>query len=176
MEPIKPQDIVVLLKVLLKGKGRWKYEDLEKELGLSKSVIYRSLNRCAGAKFISNSPFEYFFAGNVKEFLLHGIQYAFATTPGKMSKGIPTGHSAPVLNSQIIADKDHYVWPSVKGKSRGQSIKPLDERVPDFILSDIELYDLLALIDAIRVGKVREKELAGNLLTAKIDSYALRYK
>lgn len=176
MEPIKPHDIIVLLKVLLKGGAGWKYEQLEEELGLSKSVIYRSLSRCAKAKFISPSPFDYFFHSNLLEFLQHGIQYAFAVEPGRISKGIPTAHSAPVMNKQIIAENDQYIWPDAKGHTRGQSIEPLDKRVADIIKNDPELYDLLALIDAIRVGKSREKEIAGKLLKEKIQRYAVSYQ
>ncbi len=176
MEPIKPHDIIVLFKVLLKGGAGWKYEQLEEELGLSKSVIYRSLSRCAKAKFISPNPFDYFFASNLLEFLQHGIQYAFAVEPGKMSKGIPTAHSAPILNKQIVAENDQYIWPNAKGNTRGQSIEPLDKRVAEIIKDDPELYDLLALVDAIRVGKSREKEIAGKLLKEKIQLHAVSYQ
>jgi hypothetical protein len=176
MEPIKPHDIIVLLKVLLKGESGWKYEQLEEELGFSKSVVFRSLSRCAKAKFISPSPFDFFFTSNLLEFLQHGIQYAFAVEPGKMSKGIPTAHSAPVLNKQIIAENDQYIWPDANGSVRGQVIEPLDKRVAEIIKNDPELYDLLALIDAVRVGKNREKEIAGRLLKEKIQSHAVSYQ
>lgn len=176
MEAIKPHDLIILLKVLLKGKKGWKYEQLEAELGVSKSVIHRSLSRCAKAKFISPNPFDYFFASNLEEFLLHGVQYSFAVEPGKISRGIPTGHSAPVLNNLIISEKDQYVWPYAKGEVRGQSIEPLDKRVPEIAQKDEDLYELLALIDAIRAGKNREKEIAGKMLTDKINSYALSYQ
>lgn len=176
MKPLKPHDIIVLLKVLLKGESGWKYEQLEEELGLSKSVIFRSLSRCAQAKFISSSPFDYLFTSNLLEFLQHGIQYAFAVEPGKISKGIPTAHSAPVLSKQIIAEKDQYIWEDPHGKVRGQVIEPLDKRVADIIKKDPELYDILALIDAIRVGKNREKEIAGRLLKEKIQAHALSHQ
>lgn len=176
MEPIKPHDIIVLLKVLLKGESGWKYEQLEEELGFSKSVIYRSLSRCAKAKFISPNPFDYFFTSNLLEFLQHGIQYAFAVEPGRISKGIPTAHSAPVMNKQIIAENDQYIWPDAKGSVRGQVIEPLDKRVAEIIKNDPELYDMLALIDAIRVGKSREKDIADRLLKEKIQSHAVSYQ
>ena len=176
MEYLKPQDLMVLLKILQKGPKRWKYQDLENELGVSKSVVHRALSRCAKAKLISPSPFEYIFAGNLKEFLLHGVQFAFATEPGSIVKGTYTAHSAPVLKNQIISEKDQYVWPYSKGKARGQKIEPLHERVPVVAEQDTEMYELLALIDAIRVGKAREKEIASRLLTDKIDHYAHEFK
>lgn len=160
----------------MNGRDGWKYEQLEQELGFSKSVIHRSLSRCSKARFISANPFDYFFTENLKEFLLHGIQYAFAIEPGKVTRGVFTAHSAPVLNKQIISDKEQYVWPYSKGTARGQSIEPLDKRVPEIAAKDADMYELLALIDAVRVGQVREKELASRILSDKLDYYALNYQ
>jgi len=174
MESIKKHDIVVLLKVLCKGAAGWKYESLQQELGLSKSAIFRSLNRCAGARFISKKPFTQFYAKNVLEFLIHGIQYVFAAEPGKVTRGIATAHTAPPLNALILSEKDVYVWPYAKGKQRGQAIEPLLEHLAA-IESDTALYQLLTLIDAIRVGKTREKQLAASLLTEQITNYAAHY-
>ena len=83
---------------------------------------------------------------------------------------------APVLNKQIIAENDQYIWADAKGSVRGQVIEPLDKRVAEITKNDPELYDMLALIDAIRVGKNREKEIAGKLLKEKIQSHALSYQ
>jgi hypothetical protein len=43
---------------------------------------------------------------------------------------------------------------------RGQAIEPLYRSVPTAAKNDPELYVLLSLIDAIRVGRVREQRLA----------------
>ena len=68
-------------------------------------------------------------------------------------------YSALPLN-KTIQSGEHYVWPSGKGNLRGQSIIPLYPSVTDAVQKDSKLYELLALIDALRVGKAREKELA----------------
>ena len=174
MEPIKSHDIVVLLKVLCKGAQGWKYESLEQELKLSKSAIFRSLNRCAGARFISKKTYSQFYAKNVLEFLQHGVQYMFATEPGKVTRGIATAHSAPPLKGLIRSETEVYVWPYAKGKERGQSIEPLTEAIAS-IEADAELYELLTLIDAIRIGRTREKQLASDLLTQRISHHAEQY-
>ena len=41
---------------------------------------------------------------------------------------------------------------------RGQSIEPLYPSVPETVLKDEKLYELLAITDAIRVGRTREKK------------------
>jgi hypothetical protein len=175
MQPIKPQDIIVVLKILSAGRKGWKFESLQKELGLSLSAIYRSLERCVKARFISPKPFNNVYVLNLSEFLIHGIAYAFAVEPGKMTRGVATAHSAPPLNKLILSEKDSYVWPYAKGSTRGQAIEPMDKHVPEIVMHDKQLYELLALIDAIRVGKSREKEMAADLLQKQLKRYAERY-
>jgi hypothetical protein len=70
--------------------------------------------------------------------------------------------------NKIIQSTEHYVWPAGKGTLRGQSIVPLYPSVVEAVQKDKELHELLALVDAIRVGKAREKELAINELQNRI--------
>ncbi|MEG4171544.1 MULTISPECIES: hypothetical protein [unclassified Microcoleus] len=51
---------------------------------------------------------------------------------------------------------------------RGQAIAPLYRSVPQAASNDPELYALLSLIDAIRVGRVREQRLAASELEKRI--------
>ena len=169
MKPLKPHDIIVIVKILISGRKGWKFESLQEELGLSMSAIYRSLERCADARFISPRPFNNIYVLNLLEFLIHGIAYAFAIEPGKMTRGMATAHSAPPLNKEIVSEKDNYVWPYAKGNMRGQSIEPLARHVPEIVIHNKQLYEVLALIDAIRVGKSREREIAANFITTTTD-------
>ena len=52
------------------------------------------------------------------------------------------------------------MWPSAKGKQKGQAIQPLYRSVPEAALNDAKLHEMLALVDAIRVGSARERKLA----------------
>ena len=101
------------------------------------------------------------------EFLEHGVAYAFPQQPGSMVRGIPTSHSASPLKDQIKSE-ENYVWPSAKGKIKGQAITPLYKSVPNAVLSDAKLYEMLALVDAIRVGSMREKKLAVSELKTRL--------
>ncbi|MHB1920853.1 MAG: hypothetical protein ACYCOO_01325 [Chitinophagaceae bacterium] len=175
MNFIKSQDIIVLIKVLREGKNKWKFESLQNDLQISMSAIHRSLERCVRARFISPRPFDDIYILNISEFLIHGIAYTFAIEPGKITRGIATAHSAPPLKNKIISDKDIYVWPYPKGNLRGQSIEPLMKQVPEIIQHDPPLYEILVLIDAIRIGRTREKEIAANLLKARLLHYAGKY-
>lgn len=84
-------------------------------------------------------------------------------------RGIPTAHSAPPLSHIIQSkDDDEYVWPSAKGEMRGQAIEPLYSSVLEAVKKDTKLYELLTLVDAIRVGRVREQELAKTELEKRL--------
>lgn len=60
------------------------------------------------------------------------------------------------------------MWPSNQGDIRGQAIQPLYRTVPAAAKSDGQLYELLALTDAIRVGRAREVALAIKELQERI--------
>jgi hypothetical protein len=97
------------------------------------------------------------------EFLAHGVKYVFPQKPGAVVRGIPTAHSAEPLVHEINSD-EAYVWPSAFGKVRGHSIKPLYPSVVKAVENDPKLHQLLALVDAIRVGRAREYNLAIQML------------
>lgn len=92
-------------------------------------------------------------------FLLYGLAVVFPAKPGAVVRGIPTAHSAAPLNKEISSGED-YVWPFAKGNVRGHGITPLYATVPQAALDDEQLHALLALADALRVGKAREKKIA----------------
>lgn len=101
------------------------------------------------------------------EFLLHGLAYAFPQQPGAIVRGVLTAHSAEPL-SRIINASEKYVWPYAKGNDRGQAIEPLYSSIVEAYLKDKDLYELLTMVDAIRVGRIREKEIAKKELQNRI--------
>jgi hypothetical protein len=104
---------------------------------------------------------------SLMEFLQYGIKYVFPQQPGAIVRGVPTAHSAPPMDA-IIQSEEKYVWPSGKGSVRGQSIIPLYPSVVDAVKLDSLLHELLALIDALRVGRAREREIAIQELKKRI--------
>jgi hypothetical protein len=55
------------------------------------------------------------------------------------------------------------------GKGKGQSVQPLYKSAPKAVKQDPELYKLLALIDAIRLGNPRETKMAITLIAEELD-------
>jgi hypothetical protein len=60
------------------------------------------------------------------------------------------------------------VWPFEQGSKRGYAFLPLHKKAPQAALKDPELYQLLALVDALRDGSARERELARRELSARL--------
>ncbi len=155
---MRPQDIVILLKLITYGSQPWNQLKVAGQLFISQSEVSQSIARSKYAGLLDNK------GGKVHrlalmDFLQHGIAYAFPQHPGAIVRGIPTAHSGPPLND-IIQSEENFVWPSGKGTLRGQSILPLYPSVTDAVQNDPELHELLSLVDAIRVGRAREKEIA----------------
>jgi predicted transcriptional regulator len=155
---MRPHDIVVLLKIAAKKEKPWMMKDLSMELGISASEVSESLNRSAIAGLIAQDK-KRLMRLTILDFLEHGLRYVYPQKPGAKARGIVTAHSAAPLN-QEIASNELYVWPYAEGDVRGESIEPLHPKVPEACLKDPVFYEYMALCDALRVGKTREKNLA----------------
>ena len=147
-----------MLKIASVNNSSWQQKPLAEALQLSQSEISKSVARSKFAGLLDPTGKKIMKLAFM-DFLQYGIRYAFPQQPGATVRGIPTAHSAKPL-SDIINSSENFVWPSGKGKLKGQSIIPLYPAVVDAVQNDESLYEMLALVDAIRVGKVREKELA----------------
>jgi hypothetical protein len=163
----KPQDIVILLKVHCFG-SMWTYDELAKSLKTSSSVVHNALQRCEKCH-LYNSRRRKVLKGAVEEFLVHGVKYVFPAYPGGLVRGVPTAHSAEPLKGLLMVDDDNaYVWASAEGRVKGQEITPLYPSVPEVVEEDLLFYELLCLVDSLRVGKVREQELAAKELKKRL--------
>jgi hypothetical protein len=166
---MRPQDIVVLLKIIALKHDDWFNSDLAYKLKISPSEISEVLNRCKIAGLIDSKKRKVNI-NSFMEFLAYGLKYVFPTEPGAMVKGIPTAHSAPPINGHISSNTDVYVWPYAKGTHRGQAIEPLFKSIPLIAQEDIAFYELLTIIDTIRVGKVREIKIAREELEKRLSN------
>ena len=172
-QSMKPQDIVLLLKIISMQNDSWNQIPIAAALGMSQSEISESVARSKYAGLLHPKGKKVMKLALV-EFLQHGIRYVFPQKPGAVVRGIPTAHSAAPLNN-IILSEEHYVWPSGKGNLRGQAITPLYPSVIEAVQKDARLHELLALVDAIRVGRAREKEIAFKELEFRILEENERY-
>lgn len=155
---MRPQDIVILLKILTTNDLNWQYRDLSSSLNISISEVSQSLHRSHIAGLVDESR-RRVHRSSLMEFIEHGLHYVFPQVPGTLVTGIPTAHSHTFFKAHFEAELD-YVWPDENGWIRGLSIQPLHRGVTAAVRKDEQLYKMLAAIDILRVGRVREIKLA----------------
>ncbi|MFQ5690375.1 MAG: hypothetical protein ACE5HQ_08905 [Gemmatimonadota bacterium] len=155
-QALRPIDIVVALRLALVPNER--YESLGRVLGISLSTAHEAVRRLTQAGLLRPGSREAN-AGALLEFLSHGLRYAFFAELGPEARGVPTAHSAPPLDQEIVSD-DTYVWPAARGPIRGTTLLPLYKGATHLVDGAPRLYRALALADAVRVGRARERKLA----------------
>ncbi len=160
---LKPQDVLVLLR-LAGDAGSWSFQQLSQELRMSASEIYQALQR-AEASGLYDAKRRKVRKHALLEFAVHGVRYAFPARREARCYGIPTAHSAEPLCSRIVVEHDDcLVWPDPDGKLFGDAIAPLYRSAPEAATRNAKLHRRLALVDALRVGRARERELAARAL------------
>jgi hypothetical protein len=171
---LKSLDIVILLKLVALDDRPWTYVSLSRDLFVSLSVVFQGVFRVIESGLLNprtRKPRK----RALEEFLIHGVKYVFPSKRGGLVRGTPTSYAAPPLNSEIIQSTEHPpVWPYEQGKVRGYSFSPLHECVPRAAEIDPELYELLALLDAIRGGRTRESLIAITKMRERMGLLAAR--
>lgn len=142
-------------------------KDLANELLISGSEVSESLNRSVIGGLLSSDKRTLNKLAFL-DFLKFGLSRVYPQQPGAITRGIGTAISAPPLTKEFYHE-ENFVWPYGEGNMRGQSIEPLHSRTPEACLKDPKYYELMALTDAIRIGKVREQNLAFEMLKDKIE-------
>ncbi len=107
----------------------------------------------------------------ILEFLVHGLKYAFPAKRGELSRGVATSYAAEALTREVIRRGEQIpVWHCAEGKDRGVGFEPLYRTVPFAALRDAQLYEFLAIADALRDGRARERKLAERELGRRLKS------
>lgn len=132
--------------------------------------VFRAVRQAAASRLLvadlttSNPTYQPHRAA-ILELLVHGVKYMMVAERGRLTRGIPTAHGAPILASKLVTSGDPPpVWPTPDGTVRGESFEPLHHCVPGAAARDSRFYDAMALVDAIRDGRARERKIAAGLL------------
>lgn len=166
---LKPQDLVVALKLALNRSREFVFVDLADELSMALSSVHGAVRRGEQAKLLSRS------GGSVRalrpsvlEFALHGAKYAYPGQLGAITRGMPTAIGGPVLRPHFENSVETPVWPDPEGTVRGPGLQPLSASVIQASQKDQALYEALTLVDALRVGAARERRIASEELEARL--------
>lgn len=168
----KPQDIVVVLLLALHKEraARRTYAELGETLGMSASEVHAAVRRLREAYLLD--PEDQVQLTALRNFLVHGVRHAFPARPKEVTRGVPTAWALPAIATKLGAsDQFPPVWPDPNGKVQGSAIEPLYPSVPGAAPRNPDLYELLALVDALRIGRARERTLAEKELGARLTSH-----
>jgi DNA-binding Lrp family transcriptional regulator len=167
----KPQDIVVALKLAL-DTDHSSYAGMGKALGMSASEVHAAVRRLVEARLVDPETKKVRLVA-FRNFLVHGLPYAFPATPKEITRGMPTAWASPAMSGKISSSEQlPPVWPDPEGRVQGASVQPLYPSVPGAARRDPRLYDLLALVDTLRIGRARERDFAEKELDQMLNGHA----
>lgn len=168
---LKPQDLLVLLKAAAHPPQRWTYAALGEALSMSASETHASVKR-AVASGLAVAPARGEWSpvrSSLLEFAVHGVRYVWPATFGPVKRGIPTTFgAAPLAGLLVAAPGEAPVWEHPKGTAKGPTLSPIYRTAAQAALADPALHRLLALLDALRTGRARERTLAAELLHSEL--------
>lgn len=168
---LRPQDLVVLLRLALERGPAPTYAVLANELGMTASEIHGAVDRAVAAQLAHKdaSGKATVILAALRLFVLQGARYCFPAMRGSLTRGLPTGYAAAPLKDLIVAGTDPVpVWPHRNGTVRGIAFHPLYPSVPEAVGRNPALGELLVLFDAVRGGSARERALAIDLLDKRL--------
>lgn len=164
MSQLKPHDVAVALQLVLEPGAT--YRRLADAVGISQGESHNAVKRLIHARLAATDA-RVIHKQALLDFLEAGVPYAYAESPGADTRGVPTAHAAPPL-AEEFSGAAAYVWPDAAGTVRGQAVTPLYAGAPGTLHRNPALYELLALVDALRVGRARERQRAMHHLRARV--------
>jgi biotin operon repressor len=170
---LKPQDCIILVKLLANPGVKWSQRQLAKVLGISLAEINAGIKRLEDAGLLRKEKQGKFFPNinAAEEFLISSIKFLFPGKLGEYTRGTPTSIAAPIFRDKIALGNDPIpVWPDAVGEQKGVALAPIHPSIPKALRENPDqlFYELLVLIDAIRSGRARERNMAVTLLKEKL--------
>lgn len=164
---MKPQDILVVLQLLDRPASEISFSKLSAALGLSASEVHAAVKRAASSGLLDSDGRRVRKAA-LAEFLVHGLRYVFPAEWSGVTRGVPTSYAAAPLKAAFGESALPPVWPHPEGSARGEGLAPLYKSAPDAALRDARLYEWLALVDAVRGGRARERKMASDEIERRL--------
>ena len=195
---LKPQDIVILIKIISMFLDKKPHEELSNQnissqLFIGIDEVRRGVKRLHLSNLIHIRTASYgedvfSFVGlgqyrpegapvyipspiiqNCEEFLISAVK--FMVPAQYIAYGSETvGIARYDVFKDILMPGKAMVWPYKDGRHKGIGVKPIYKTVPQSIdkYPDEKFYYLLSLVDEIRTGRARERYYAKDLLEVKL--------
>lgn len=168
---LKTQDTLLAIKYwsLHRAGIHLSVRQLGESIGISASEVSKGVKRLATARLLVERDNALYVENNAfLEWLSYGVRYAYPAQPSGFGRGMPTAWNCPLVSSAILPPSPPMIWSQVGGELEGIFVEPIHATVPLAASNDGLLYQVIALVDAVRLGKPRELAIARDLLEKRI--------
>ncbi|HEX3392158.1 MAG TPA: hypothetical protein VHS55_06320 [Solirubrobacteraceae bacterium] len=158
-------DIYIVTGALTSDRDGWTLRDIADLLHVDHTLVHRALRR-AGAAGLYMSSTRRVNRPNFEELVTHAVRFIAPVQLGELTRGVPAAWSVDPI-STIIHQQAHEhppVWPHALGAMRGQTLEPLHPAAIEVSRANPVLGVLLSIIDSLRAGDMRVRQVAANLL------------
>jgi len=185
-EMLKPQDILVTLKLLVVNDvvSEHSFSSIAEALAMSASETHAAVKRATRCHLLSpiarsgsrRGGLPQVATSHLLRFVENGLPYVFPAKTGPIARGMVTGIGAEPLRDELVVGRDELipVWPIDIGPGlvRGISLEPIYRSCPQAARNDPRLHRLLSLVDAIRDKGIRQQQLAYRLFEREVRDIA----
>ena len=165
---LRPSDLFVCLYLSTRTQDPPGFVDLAEHLGIGIGTAHRAVARLTASGLLLPSRMVHRRA--LSDVLVHAARHVYYVKPGGLTRGMRTADAAPPLADTVAPADPPPVWPDPHGDARGYAIEPLHESVPAAARRDADLYALLALVDALRIGQARVRSLAAVQIRERLET------
>lgn len=165
---LRPTDLFVCLYLSTRTHDPPGFEYLAEHLGIGIGTAHRAVARLTASGLLLPSRMVQRRA--LSDVLVHAARHVYYVKPGGLTRGMRTAEAAPPLADTVAPADPPPVWPDPHGDARGYALEPLHESVPAAARRDAELYALLALVDALRIGQARVRNLAAVQIRERLET------
>jgi DNA-binding MarR family transcriptional regulator len=158
---VSPSDIYVLSGALADAGKAPTLRELARKLQVDHTLVHRVLKRAAAAG-LYNADSHQVNRANFEELMSHAARFIAPAPMGELTRGVPAAWAAePICQLLRQSGEDPPpVWPDADGPVRGQALEPLHAAAVKASEQSRELASLLAIIDSLRAGDLRVREVA----------------
>lgn len=161
---LRPTDLYVLTGALANQGGTWSLRDLAEKLFVDHTVVSRALKRNEEVGLYQPGE-RRVNPANFAELMIHAARFIAPAPLGGITRGFNAAWAAATISGRIhqAGDEPPPVWPSALGVNRGQRLEPLH---PGAVTAsaDPTLGALLAIVDCLRAGDARVRNVAASAL------------
>ena len=161
-------DIIVVLDLVRRRSADWTVRSVAVDLGLPPAAVQRAVSRLASTPVL-DARTRRVNRTEVEHLLIDAARFMFPARLGSETRGVPTAWGSRPLADQLAPGDGSPVWPSATGQVRGFALEPLHEAAIGLSETRPELYELLTLVDALRVGDTRIRSVAAGLLRTRLN-------